>query len=135
MKKESIKELVAYLIVGICTTIVSFLSYYLLTTTILDPSDKIELQIANILSWIISVLFAYWSNRKYVFKSNEKNILKEGTKFITSRISTLLLDMLIMFVFVSVLHINDKIAKIISQVAVIIGNYLISKLLVFKKDV
>ncbi len=133
MKKENIKEIVIYLIVGACTTFISLLTYYLLTKSLLNPSNKIELQIANIISWIISVLFAYWANRKFVFQSREANIIKEGSKFITSRISTLLLDMLIMFIFVSVLHINDKIAKLISQILVIIGNYLISKFLVFKK--
>lgn len=133
MKKENIKELIAYLIVGVSTTIVSLATYYLVTVTFLDPNNKIELQIANIISWIISVTFAYFTNRKYVFKSKEKDMLKEGSKFVASRISTLILDMLTMFIMVSLLGINDKIAKIVSQVLVIVGNYIISKFFVFKK--
>ena len=133
MKKEKIKELLAYLIVGVCTTVVSLVTYYLLTITVLNPDDKVELQIANIISWIIAVIFAYFTNKKYVFKSNEKDILKEGSKFALSRVSTLLLDMFTMFLMVSVFHINDKISKLVSQVLITIGNYVISKFFVFKK--
>ena len=128
------RELISYLIVGLLTTVVSFGSYYLLTISLLDPNNKIELQIANIISWICAVLFAYFTNRKYVFKSKEKDMLKEGSKFCLSRIFTLLLDMLTMFIMVSVLNINDKVSKLVSQVLITIGNYIISKLFVFKKE-
>ena len=122
-----------YLIFGILTTIVSLVSYYTLVLTILNPNNALELQIANVISWIISVLFAYITNRKYVFKSKNKNIAKELTNFCGSRIITLLLDMGIMFFFVTLLKGNDKLFKLVSQVLVVIGNYIISKLLVFKK--
>ena len=77
--------------------------------------------------------FAYVTNRKYVFKSTEKNILKEAVNFSASRISTLLLDMVVMFVMVTLMGINDIISKFVSSVLVTIGNYLISKLFVFHK--
>lgn len=127
------QEIINYLIFGVLTTIVSLVSYYLLVLTILDPNNGIELQIANIASWILSVLFAYVTNRKYVFNSKNKNILKELTGFCGSRVLTLLLDMGIMFFFVTLLRGNDKIFKLVSQVLVVIGNYIISKLFVFKK--
>ena len=127
------REIISYLIVGVLTTIVSYGVYYILTISFLDPNNKIELQIANIISWICAVIFAYFTNRKYVFKSKEKDILKEGSKFCLSRIATLLLDMLTMFIMVSILHINDRIAKLVSQVIVTIGNYIISKFMVFKR--
>lgn len=127
------EEIWNYLIVGFLTTMISLIVYYICVSTFLNPQKATELQIANIISWIISVLFAYFTNRVFVFKSKEKNILKEGTSFISSRILTLLLDMLCMFVIVTILHFNDKIGKIFSQVLVIIGNYIISKLFVFKK--
>lgn len=133
MKKDNIKELVNYLIVGILTTIVSYGVYYLITISMLDPNNKIELQIANIISWICAVVFAYFTNRKYVFKSKEKNMLKEGSKFCLSRVFTLLLDMLTMFIMVSLLHINDRLSKLVSQVLITIGNYIISKFFVFNK--
>ena len=101
--------------------------------TILNPNNGIELQIANIISWIISVLFAYVTNRKYVFISKNSNIISECSKFFASRFITLLLDILIMFLGVTVLKYNDKIIKIISQVIVIVSNYILSKIVVFKK--
>ena len=127
------KEIIWYLVFGILTTIVSLITYFLLTYTVIDVNNPFMLQIANIISWVTSVTFAYFTNRVFVFKSKEKNIIKEGTSFISSRILTLLLDMLCMFVIVTILHFNDKIGKIFSQVLVIIGNYVISKLFVFKK--
>lgn len=127
------KEIILYLIFGFLTTLISLLTYYLLVYTVLNPHKAIELQLANIISWIISVLFAYVTNRRYVFESKNKNKKKEISKFFLSRIATLIMDMIIMFMGVTVLKGNDKIIKILSQVVVIIANYLLSKLMVFRK--
>lgn len=123
-----------YLIFGVLTTVVSLLVYYGCIYTFLNPENAVQLQIANIISWIAGVAFAYITNRKFVFESNESNQLKEISKFVTSRLATLFLDMIIMFIGVTCLHGNDKIVKLISQVLVIIGNYIFSKLFVFKKQ-
>lgn len=125
-------ELVRYLIVGILTTIVSLAVYYGFVLTILNPEEPVQLQIANVLSWIAAVTFAFITNKLFVFRSRGKNVLKEGSKFYASRITTLLLDMLIMFVMVTLLHINDKLAKLFVQVVVTVLNYILSKFLVFK---
>ncbi|MCI5701170.1 MAG: GtrA family protein [Erysipelotrichaceae bacterium] len=127
------KEIINYIIVGGLTTCVSLLTYYLLTFTILNPNISIELQIATIISWIISVLFAFFTNKKYVFESKNKFNFKEITSFILSRLSTLLIEMLLMYLFVTVCKYNDKIMKIVVQIIIIILNYLLSKFLVFKK--
>ena len=126
------KEIVNYLIFGVLTTAVSLLTYYLLVFTILNPNNPLELQIANIISWITCVTFAYITNRIYVFNSKNKNIIKEIIKFYSSRLTTLFLDMTIMFIFVTKLELNDKIIKIIIQILIIILNYILSKVLVFK---
>ena len=128
------KEIITYLIFGVLTTLVSLLVYYGLTFTIINPKDAIMLQVANMLSWVAGVTFAYVTNRKYVFNSKNTNIKKELVNFVSSRVVTLILDMTIMGVFVTLLGFNDKIIKIISQVLVIIGNYVFSKLFVFKKE-
>lgn len=128
------QEIINYLIFGVLTTVVSLITYYVLTIIILDPKLNLELQIANILSWCIGVLFAYFTNRKFVFNSTNQNKKKEFFTFVSARISTLILDMLVMFIGVSLLYFNDKIVKLISQVLVIIGNYILSKIIVFKKD-
>jgi len=127
------EEIINYLIVGVLSTIVSFLSYYIAVITVLDPTNAFELQLANIFSWICAVTFSYITNRKYVFKSKNKNKLKEVSSFVSSRIITLLMDMAIMFILVTLLLINDKVAKLIVQVVVTIMNYIFSKLIVFKK--
>ncbi len=132
MKKY--KEIITYLVFGVLTTVVSLATYYLCVYTFLNPSNPIELQIANIISWTFSVLFAYVTNRKYVFQSKNKKILKELFSFVSSRILTLILDMGIMFLWVTVLNGNDKIAKLFVQVIVIIANYIFSKIIVFKEN-
>lgn len=127
------KEIVNYLIFGVLTTVVSLVTYYICVYTVLDPEQAVQLQIANVISWILGVAFAYVTNRKFVFESNEKNKIKEASKFVTSRIATLLMDMAIMFIGVTLLKFNDKIIKLVSQVVVIIANYLLSKIIVFNK--
>lgn len=127
------KEIINYLIVGGLTTVVSLGVYYACVLTVLDPRKPIQLQIANIASWIAAVLFAYFTNRKYVFESHNPNVAREGTAFFASRIGTLLMDMAAMFLLVTLMGIDDKIAKLIVQIIVTIGNYIFSKFLVFKK--
>lgn len=127
------EEIINYLIVGLLTTVVSLATYFVCTSTFLNPQNKIELQIANIISWIFAVTFAYFTNRIFVFKSKEKNVIKEASTFVGSRILSLLMDMFTMFIIVSVLHLNDKIGKLVSQVIVTIANYVLSKIFVFKK--
>ena len=130
------KEIINYLIFGVLTTVVSLVTKYLLLFTILDASDAFELQIAVVISWIAACLFAYITNRIWVFESKAKNIVKEMTKFFGARLTTLGMEMLIMFVFVTALGLSSNIWVIIwtlvSQVAIIIGNYVLSKLIVFK---
>jgi len=127
------KELFNYLFFGVLTMIISLLVYYLLVYSFLDPKNGIMLQIANILSWIAGVTFAYITNRKYVFKSTNKNIYVELGSFVGSRVATLIIDMLIMFVGVTWLGKNDSVVKIISQFVVVVSNYLLSKIFVFRK--
>lgn len=127
------KEIINYLIVGVLTTVVSLAVYYISVFTVLNPENAVELQTANIISWIAGVAFAYVTNRRYVFESKEENKLKELAKFVAARLVTLLMDMFIMFIGVTVLKGSDKIMKLISQVVIIISNYIFSKIFVFKK--
>ena len=95
------EEVINYLIIGVLTTVVSLLTYYVCVGTFLNPKVAIELQIANIISWIISVAFAYVTNRIFVFKSKSKKILNEIWKFVSSRLLSLILDMLMMYLLVT----------------------------------
>lgn len=130
------KEIINYLIFGVLTTIVNLVTKYLLLFTIFDASNALELQITIIISWIVAVLFAYITNKKFVFESTTQNKLKEFVSFVVARISTLLLEMLIMWFFITLLKLNSDlyviIFTIISQIGVVVGNYIFSKLFVFK---
>ena len=132
------EEVVLYLIMGVLATIVNISVKYALLFTILDAKNPVELQISVILSWIVAVLFAYTTNRKYVFKSKEDNILKEFSSFVTARIITLIMEMIIMWFFITFLKLDTKLwvafITIVAQALVIIMNYIFSKLFIFKKD-
>lgn len=131
------KEIINYLIFGILTTLVNLITKYILLFTVLNPTNGFQLQIAIIISWIAGVLFAYFTNRKFVFESKNQNKLKEFISFVVARIATLLLEMFIMWFFVTLLKLNSDlyvvIFTLVAQVAVVIGNYIFSKLFVFKK--
>ena len=127
------KETIHYLIAGGLTTVVSLGTYYLCVLTFLDPRNGFQLQAANVISWICAVTFAYFVNRSFVFESRSKDYLREAGAFVAGRIGTLLMDMAIMFILVTLLHCNDKIAKLVVQVVVTIANYVISKIFVFHK--
>ena len=133
IKKVCTKEVILYVVFGVLTTVVSLVTYYICVGTFLNAENAIQLQIANIIAWIVSVAFAYITNRKFVYESTNKNKLGEATKFVTSRIATLLMDMFIMFLGVTLLKLNDGIIKLVSQVIVIVANYVFSKIFVFKK--
>lgn len=127
------KEIINYLIVGGLTTVVSLAVYYGCVLTFLNPDHALQLQAANILSWIAAVTFAYFTNRRYVFESTNRNRLKEATYFYGSRIVTLLMDMGCMFFMVTLCGLNDKVTKIVVQIIVTVGNYVLSKFFVFRK--
>ena len=130
------EEIISYLIFGFLTTVVSVVTYYIFANFLFQEKTDITVQISNVLSWICAVIFAYITNRKYVFKSKSvgKDKLKEIFGFFIARVSSLVIDMTMMFVLFSVMHIDDTISKIIVQFVVVIVNYVFSKLFVFKKN-
>ena len=130
---QKYREIIAYLIVGVLTTLVSWIVYALLRL-ILDINDPLQVQIAVVARWVAGVIFAYFTNRKYVFQSKDPNMLLEALKFTGSRVATLLSDMFIMWLMVSVLGINDWIATVTSAVIVTVLNYVFSKVLVFRRN-
>lgn len=127
------KEIISYLIVGVLTTVVSLGVYYACVLTFLNPENALQLQIANIISWVAAVTFAYFTNRKFVFESKNPDMLKEASAFVGARVATLLMDMVCMFVMVTCMGLSDKVAKLVVQVIVTVANYVFSKLFVFQK--
>lgn len=130
-------EIINYLVVGVLTTIVSLVVKWGLLFTILDAKNAFELQLAVIISWVIAVIFAYVTNRIFVFRSKSKEILKEMVSFFGARLLTLGMEMLIMWFFVTILKLNSDIWVLIwtmvSQIFIIVFNYIFSKLFVFRK--
>ncbi len=137
--KENIKELyfkykevINYLVFGVLSMIVNFASYYLFARVL-----NIDEVISSGLSWFCSVLFAYITNKLFVFESKTntaKEFLKEMISFFLSRVlSGILCDVGTFALMVKVFGINDMVAKIVTQVMVVIVNYILSKFFIFKK--
>ena len=124
------KEVIMYLIFGVLTTLVNIITYYISTKIFL-----IDYQISNIIAWIISVTFAFITNKLYVFesKTNDK-ILKEIISFYSLRLFSLGIDIFTMYIMVSILSIDDLIAKVVANIIVIVINYITSKLITFRKN-
>ena len=132
------EEVINYLVMGGLATVVNLGVKYALLFTILDAENATQLQISVIISWIAACLFAYFTNRIIVFKSKSKHIIKEFLSFISARLLTLGMEMLIMFIFVTALGLNSDlwvvIWSIVAQIVVIVSNYFFSKLFIFKKE-
>lgn len=122
------KETFLYLFFGGLTTLINIIIYKSLVFL------NIDYIIANIIAWVISVIFAFITNKYYVFNKKNTNLIKEFIKFISSRLGTGLLDLFFMFLTVSIFNFDDFIMKILSNIIVIILNYLLSKFIVFKNN-
>lgn len=125
------KSLILYAFFGVCTTAVNVGTYYV-SFNVTELSNVIS----TIIAWILAVLFAYFTNKIWVFdsKSFDKNVLiKEIPAFFGCRLATGVLDVVIMFLAVDIAHSYGTVWKIISNILVIIINYIASKLIIFKK--
>ena len=131
------EEVWNYLIVGFLTTIVGVGVKWGLYFTVLDVDDALQAQIGVIVSWVIAVLFAYVTNRLFVFRSKSKEIRKEMTSFFGARLITLGLEAVLTFIFFTLLHLTTKVWVIVVtfviQLLIIVFNYIFSKLFVFNK--
>ena len=100
---------------------------------LLSEIFRINVLVANIITWIIAVYFAFSVNRKFVFKSNG-NFTSELIQFYLGRVVTLVVEQAMLYIFIIRLMFNNMAIKSIAQVVIIILNYIISKFIVFKKE-
>lgn len=125
------KEVINYLIFGVLATIVNFVSYYISARVF-----RIDEVVSSGIAWFLSVLFAYITNRIFVFeskKSGVKEVIKEMVSFFLARVlSGILCDVGTFALMVKVLHINDIFAKVVTQVMVVVVNYVFSKVFIFR---
>lgn len=124
-------EIISYLVFGILTTLINIISYLFLTKWF-----GLDYPSATTSAWVISVLFAFITNKLYVFQSVGRDILstlKEMGSFGLSRLLSYALDILTMILLIEVLHTDDLGAKIFANVLVVIFNYLAGKYFVFRQ--
>lgn len=120
-----------YLIFGFLAFVLNYVLY-----DVFEALLHMHYLIATALSWVLTVIFAYWTNHTFVFKSKNAgaaSLFKEFTAFISARILTEGLELLLMYLMVDVADINSRIAKLIGQTVVILTNYFLSKLWIFKE--
>ncbi len=133
------REGMRYLIFGGLSTIVNIFVYIICSHLIFtNLNDDLKVNLSNILAIIISILFAYITNKLWVFETKtetKKDLLREFTSFIGCRAITALMDLGLMQLTVNVLRWNDILMKILVNILVIILNFVFSKLIIFKKEV
>lgn len=127
---QKYKEIITYVFYGGLTTVVNYLVFVIFNLL------NYQIEISVTFAWIAAVIFAYFTNKIYVFKSKsfEKSvIIKEAISFLSFRVFSLFVDLAIMYLFVTVLGYNEYIMKILSNVVIVVINYIASKLFIFKK--
>lgn len=128
-KKHS--HIICYGFFGVLTTLANIAVYWLMAHVL-----KLEILPSTIIAWIVAVLFAYLTNRTWVFHSGAQNgqaIIREAASFFLCRLSTGVVDWGLMLVCIEILNWNDLITKLIANVIVIILNYVFSKVIVFRR--
>ena len=129
------REIIVYLIVGGLTTVISWGAKFLFNIIFYAGTahpTSVQNFILSVVNWVAGVAAAYPMNRRWVFQSKNPHILAEASGFVASRVATLLLDIVVMQILVR-LGMNLYAATVISAVLVIVGNYVFSKLFVFRK--
>ena len=124
------KEILLYILFGGVATVVSIGSFVVCETLL-----GMDALIANVISWVLAVATAYTTNRTWVFCSTAKGkaFWTELVSFFSGRVLTLLMEEGILLVFVTWLHFPGVWVKVAAQIAVLVGNYFLSKLIIFKK--
>ncbi len=124
------KSVILYIFFGGLTTFVSIGTFALCNAVF-----SINELISNIFSWVAAVTFAYVTNRIWVFRSKTTGnaVIKEIAAFYGGRITTLIIEEILLLVFVTCLGLNGLVIKTVAQVIVLILNYFISKILVFSE--
>ena len=125
--KDDTKEMLSYVFVGGMTTLVNYFVYFILL--------KIHSHwlIANSISWFFAVLFAYYTNKRYVFKSKNE-VKKEFISFVLLRFMTLLIENVCLYLLIDLMNIQPMISKILVSFITILSNYVLCKFKIFKEE-
>ncbi len=120
------RQIICYGIAGVITTVINIVAYWALTRLFV-----LNVTVSAVIAWVIAFIFAFWVNRVWVFRS-EGNSLKEFVEFLSARVATGILDVIIMYIFADVMGLHDVWVKTVSNILVIVLNYIASKLFIFK---
>jgi putative flippase GtrA len=126
------KEVITYLFWGVMTTIVNYAVYFICTRIM-----QTGYLAANLTAWIFAVLFAYVTNKLFVFCTcwnSGSRLLRELISFVTGRVASLVIETMILYLFIDLMQFNDIIVKLFSNVIVVILNYIFAKLFTFRKN-
>ena len=128
---EKYWDVLSYLFFGVLTTVVNYLIYLPVYNFC-----GLSAALSNMIAWVGAVIFAFLTNKPFVFRSHvwsAKTVVPELTKFVSCRIASGVLETVILFLAVDCMNWNGNIWKLVTQVLVIVINYVGSKLLVFRK--
>ena len=139
---QKYKTVIAYLFFGVCTTVVNWVAYILFMTLFssLGMNGELNIVISNVISWIFAVIFAFITNKLWVFDSKsfeKKKLFYEIWTFVSARLVTLLIETGILYLAALIFGSDNNIVnitwKIITSVIVVVLNYIFSKLIIFRK--
>ncbi|WP_068532517.1 GtrA family protein [Paenibacillus glacialis] len=132
MIRDNKKEVISYIIFGVLTTVINLIVYVILT-----KASGMDYRIATTIAWIVSIVFAFITNKKFVF-GNVNNgfsvMIRELMLFVAFRALSFVLDIIVLVVLIELLQFNDLISKGITNVLVVIFNYVASKMYIFKSS-
>lgn len=125
-------DILRYLIIGALTTALDLISFYILHNLL-----GVHYSIAKVLCWILAVIFSFWGNKVVVFRTKSENaraLLREAASFVGTRLASLIVSLLLLLLLVEIVGINENIANLMCNIIVVIMNYVLGRLLVFKPE-
>lgn len=124
-------DILRYLVIGVLTTVIDIVFFALFNGVL-----GLHYQIAKVIAWVVAVAFAFWGNKKIVFRTKTESgaaLLREAGSFLAMRLVTLAFSVVFLYFAVELMGWDENVSNIICNIVVIILNYILSKLVVFKK--
>lgn len=126
-KKDSKIEIISYLFFGGLTTLVNIITFFIFNSLL-----GTDYKLATSIAWILSVVFAFITNKRFVFQSKNSSS-KEILPFLTFRIMSYLMDIGLMIILIEAIHLHPLLSKVLVNVLVVLFNYIASKYFVFNR--
>jgi len=131
MKDNTKRQVQSYILWGMLPTAINYIVYLLCRDVI-----HIHYAVGNVIAWLIAVLFSFYLNKRFVFQSKSwagRIVLKELAQFMVARIFSVAAETGLLFLLVEQLHLDDRVTKVVVNILIIVANFFIGKLIIFKK--